>query len=218
MFKFANHTAAALFFLSLGGAACGAEVNLNGVIGNKALLVIDNGKPRLVAAGETFADGIKLISVGGDSAVIEVAGKRETLILGQGARLAAGTRSPGAQSATLNADNRGHFVATGTINGITVRMLVDTGATQVAMGRSEARRLGINYGAGQKTLTATANGMVQTYQVKLDEVRVGNITLNNIDGLVQADDNLPIVLLGMSFLNRVEMKRDGGTMVLTRRY
>jgi aspartyl protease family protein len=99
-----------------------------------------------------------------------------------------------------------------------VRFLVDTGATQVSLSNSEAKRLGINYIAGQKTLTATANGVVPTYKVKLDEVRIGDIVLNNVDGLVHAGDNLPIALLGMSFLNRMEMKRDGEKMVLTKRY
>ena len=60
--------------------------------------------------------------------------------------------------------------------------------------------------------------MVPTYKVKLDEVRIGDIVLNNVDGMVLAGDNLPMALLGMSFLNRMEMKRDGETMVLTKRY
>jgi aspartyl protease family protein len=66
--------------------------------------------------------------------------------------------------------------------------------------------------------SATANGVVPAYKVKLDEVRIGDIVLNNVDALVHAGDNLPIALLGMSFLNRMEMKRDGDKMVLTKRY
>ena len=49
-------------------------------------------------------------------------------------------------------------------------------------------------------------------------MRVGDVTLNNVDGTVLADDSLPVVLLGMSFLNRMEMKRDGATMVLRKRF
>jgi aspartyl protease family protein len=55
------------------------------------------------------------------------------------------------------------------------------------------------------------------YQVTLDSVKVGNITLNQVDGLVQ-ENGLPIILLGMSFLNRTEMRRDGEQMVLTKRF
>jgi len=65
---------------------------------------------------------------------------------------------------------------------------------------------------------STANGVVATYKVKLDEVRLSDVTLNNVDGMVHADNSLPVVLLGMSFLNRMEMKRDGEKMVLTKRY
>ena len=218
MFKTINHTIAALLFLSLCGAAVAADVNLNGIVGTKALVVIDNGKPHWLATGETSPEGVKLISVGSDSAVIVMDGKHETLTMGQSVRLGGGARPSGAQSATLWPDARGHFVATGAINGIAVRFLVDTGATQVSLSNSEAKRLGINYIAGQKTLTSTANGVVPTYKVKLDEVRVGDIVLNNVDGTVHVGDNLPIVLLGMSFLNRMDMKRDGEKMVLTKRF
>ena len=218
MFRMTNHTIAALLFLWLGGAAVAADVNLNGVIGTKALVVIDSGKPRMLAIGETSPEGVKLISVTGESAVIEMGGRRETLTMGQSARLAGGSRPTGGKSVTLIADSQGHFVATGTINGITVRVLVDTGASLVSMSSTEAKRLGINYIAGQKAFTSTANGVVPTYRVKINEVRLGDVTLNNVDGMVHVGDSLPIVLLGMSFLNRMEMKRDGGKMVLTKRF
>lgn len=218
MFRMTNHTIAALLFLWLGGAAVAADVNLNGVIGTKALVVIDSGKPRLLAVGETSPEGVKLISVAGESAVIEMGGKRETLTLGQSARLAGGARPTGGKSVTLIADSQGHFVTTGTINGITVRVLVDTGASLVSMSSTEAKRLGINYIAGQKAFTSTANGVVPTYRVKINEVRLGDVTLNNVEGMVHVGDSLPIVLLGMSFLNRMDMKRDGDKMVLTKRF
>jgi aspartyl protease family protein len=213
-----NHTIAALLFLWLCGAAVAADVNLNGVVGTKALVVIDGGRPRLLAMGETSPEGVKIISVAGESAVIEMGGKRETLTLGQNARLAGGSRPSDGKSVTLIADSQGHFVTIGAINGITVRVLVDTGASLISMSSTEARRLGIDYIAGQKAFTSTANGVVPTYRVKINEVRLGDVTLNNVDGMVHVGDNLPIVLLGMSFLNRMEMKRDGEKMVLTKRF
>jgi aspartyl protease family protein len=218
MLKAFNHTSALLLFLSLCCGALAADVSLYGIVGNKALLVIDGGKPRWLAAGETSPQGVKLISVGGNSAVIQIDGKRETIAMGQGARLAGDARSSGAQSVTLTVDEKGHFVTTGAINGVAVRLLVDTGASMISMSNTEARRLGIDYLAGQKASVSTANGVVPAYRVKLDEVRLGEISLNNVDGMVLAGDNLPIVLLGMSFLNRMEMKRDGEKMVLTKKY
>lgn len=218
MIKAINHTLAGCLFLSLAGAAGAADINLNGVVGNKALLIINGGKPRWLAVGETTPDGIKLISVGGDSVIVEADGKRQALKLGQNERLAGGPAAAGNRSVVLSADAQGHFFTTAIINGLTVRVLVDTGASMISMGSSEAKRLGINYAGGEKTATATANGVVMTYRVKLDEVRLGDIIVNNVDGLVHASDNMSMVLLGMSFLNRMEMKRDGDRMTLTKRF
>ena len=214
-----HHTLAAFFLLTLPAAASGADININGVVGNKALVVIDGGKPRWIASGETTAEGIKLISVSGQSAVVEFGGKRQTLTMGQNERLAGGaSEKAGTQSVTLSAGRGGHFVAAGSINGVSVQFLVDTGASFISFGSSEAKRFGINYLNGQKSFSSTANGVVPTYRVKLDEVKVGDITLNNVDGMVHIGDNLPVVLLGNSFLNRMEMKRDGEKMVLTKRF
>ncbi len=218
MFVAVHHTLAALCLVFACAVAHAADVNLNGVVGSRALLIIDGGKPRWFTAGETSPAGVKLVSVSGDTVVIEYGGSRESLTLGRSARLAGNARSTGAQTVVLTADNRGHFITTGTINGISVRFLVDTGASLISMSSSEAKRLGINYTTGQRTYTSTANGVVPTYMVKIDEVRLGDVRLNNVDAMVHPSDNLPIVLLGMSFLNRMEMKRDGEKMMLTKRF
>ena len=199
-----------------GGIAAAADVSVVGVMGKKALLVIDNGKPHWLAVGGSSA-GVKLVDVSGDAATIESGGRRETVSMGQNSRLSGGATG-GNQSATLTAENGSQFFANGTINGIAVRFLVDTGATYVSMSISDARRLGIDYLAGQKTLMSTANGGALGYKVKLDEVRIGEITINNVDGMVHAGNGLAIMLLGMSFLNRTEMQRSGETMVLTKRF
>jgi aspartyl protease family protein len=220
MLKAVNHTLTTFLFLSMCAGALAADVNLNGIVGNKALLIIDGGKPRWLAVGEASPEGVKLVSVAGDTAVFELGGKRQTLKLGQSERLMAGSTAAGSrsQSVALTADGSGHFVTTGQINGRSVRFLVDTGATYISLGAGEAKRLGINYLQGEKGAVSTANGIVPSYKVKLDEVRLGDVTLNNVDGTVLADDSLPIVLLGMSFLNRMEMKRDGAMMVLRKRF
>jgi aspartyl protease family protein len=63
----------------------------------------------------------------------------------------------------------------------------------------------------------TANGAAPAYAVQLDRVRIGAIELNNVEAVV-VEAGLPIALLGMSFLNRVEMRRDGEAMTLIRRF
>jgi len=193
-----------------------AEISIVGVTEKKALLVIDGGKPIWLAVGES-SGGVKLIDIDGDAAIIESDNKRETVRMGQNARLAGDTAS-GAESATLTADNVGQFFTDGAINGIAVRFLIDTGASFVTMNASDAKRLGIDYLSGQRTMMATANGNAVAYIVTLDEVRVGDITINNVHGIVHSGDELPIMLLGMSFLNRMEMQRNGETMVLTKRF
>ena len=220
-----NHTLTGLLFLSAAAGVMVAEVraadvNLNGIVGNKALLVIDGGKPRWLAVGETSPEGVKLVTVAGETAVFELAGQRQTLKMGQSDRLGAGSAPAGAgtQSVVLTSSGNGHFVTAGQINGQAVQFLVDTGASFITLSSSDARRLNINYAGGQKIAMATANGVVPAYRVKLDEVRVGTVLLNNVDGVVHPDTSLPVVLLGMSFLNRMEMKRDGDTMVLKKRF
>ena len=95
--------------------------------------------------------------------------------------------------------------------------MVDTGATSVSLSASEAQRLGINYRNGRRAYARTANGVIGVYVVRLDHVKVGDITLNNVEATV-SEGPAHVALLGMSFLNRMEMRRDGQTMTLTQRY
>lgn len=208
----------AAIFLLAPLAAPAADVAVIGLFSGKAVLVIDGGKPRTLKAGETSPEGVRLISATSESAVVETGGKRQTLTPGQSSYISAAGTGPVGASVTLSADTRGHFVTTGAINGNTIQFLVDTGATAVTLSSADARRLGINYLAGPRSYSQTANGVVPAYRVKLDSVRVGDITANNVDAIVIEGNVLPIALLGMSFLNRMEMKRDGMTMTLTKRY
>ena len=210
-------TLVGLLFVMQCACVAAADVNLNGIVGNRALLIIDSAKPRWLAVGESSPQGVKLVSISGDTAVVEESGRRQTLKLGESRQLNTGATT-GNRSVKLNADGRGHFVTTGQINGQTVRFLVDTGASFVSLSSGEAKRLGLKYLEGERAAISTANGLVRSYKVKLDEVRLGDVTLNNVDGMVHADDALPIVLLGMSFLNRMEMTRDGEQMVLKKRF
>jgi aspartyl protease family protein len=159
--------------------------------------------------------GVKLIAVSENSATVEISGKRQRLAIGQHAH--AGGDGGGAQSTSLTADGRGHFITTGTVNGATVRFMVDTGATSVALGASDARRANVNLANGRPIMVQTANGVTQAWLVTLNSVRIGDVTLNEVEGTVHQQD-MPMALLGMSFLNRMEMKRDGQTMTLRKRY
>ena len=195
-------------------AASAFDVGLAGIMGSKAMLMINGGEPRAVAVGQAV-DGVRLISVTGDQAIVEVDGKKRPLRVGQHA--VGSANADGSGKVILTADSQGHFVTNGTVNGASVKFLVDTGATLISLGASDARRIGIDASKGQRGMTNTANGQAQVSKVKLDTVRIGDVTLHNVDALVHQND-LPVALLGMSFLNRMEMQRDGGTMTLKKQY
>jgi aspartyl protease family protein len=192
-----------------------ADVAMIGTIGDKAaVLALDGGNPKTVKVGQTW-NGIKVIEVQGDRATVEIDGQRR--LLRRGMHYRGAIASSDRQGITLSADARGHFFTQGAVNGSPVRFLVDTGATVVALPASEARRLGVDYRKGQPGFTNTAGGVVQTFRVRFDVVRLGDIELSGVDGVV-IEQGLDIALLGMSFLNRLEMKRDGQTMTLIRRF
>jgi len=205
------------FFLLVPGAGHAADINVIGLMSGKAVLVIDGGRPRTLTVGQTTPEKVKLLSATSEEAIVEVAGERRRLTLGE--RISMGAGVSGLQRATITADARGHFITTATVNGISIRFLVDTGASVVTLGASDAKRAGVSYLAAPKGLLQTANGIVPAYRVKLDTVALGPITLHNVDGVVLESDMMGGVgLLGLSFLNRTEMRRDGDTMTLTRRY
>ncbi|MDP3482539.1 MAG: TIGR02281 family clan AA aspartic protease [Sulfuricella sp.] len=202
--------------LCTASSAPATEVNVVGLFSGKAMVSINGGKHRVIAAGETSPEGVKLISADSTTAVLEIDGKRQNLGMGKSASIPSADGG-GNQSAVLAADIQGHFVTTGSINGTSARMVVDTGATMVSMGKDEARRLGISYLNGERGMVSTANGVVPAYRVTLNTVRVGNLVLNQVDGLVQ-EASMPYVLLGMSFLKRLEIKQDGTNMTLLKKY
>lgn len=210
-----------LFALTLcvaSGLANATEVVLAGVFPGKAVLVINGRSPRAFAAGVTTSEGVRVISVDSESATVEYDGGRHRLIVGQQAVSVGNQSSSGSgRTVVIPADSRGHFYATGSINGASMNFMVDTGATLVSMGRSDALKAGIDFTKGEPGISQTANGSTRVWRVRLDSVRVGDVTLHNVDGVVHSSD-LPFVLLGASFLNRMEMRRDGAALMLRQRY
>lgn len=212
---FITRHCSALALVLAASPAFALDVSLIGTFGDKAaIVVIDGGAPKTIRIGRE-ASGVTVISVERDSAVIEVEGSRRTLARGQHySGSAAGDQR---QSVTLAADTRGHFITEGAINGSPVRFVVDTGATVIALPASDAERLGIDYRRGERVLTKTAAGVVPVYRITFDTVKLGAIELGTVEGVV-VEQGLDIALLGMSFLNRVEMHHEGQLMTLTRRY
>ena len=192
-----------------------AEIGLAGVIGSRAVVVVDGGVPQTLGVGARSREGVKLVSLQGEEAVVEFEGKHQRLRLGERVVNAPAAVTPG--RLVLNADSQGHFWTQGKINGGEVRFLVDTGATMIALGRSDARRLGLNYTRGERAASVTANGVVATWRVRLDTVEIAGVRLHNVDAMVHERD-LPVTLLGMSVLSRMRWQRDGQTLILEKMY
>ena len=186
-----------------------------GLFRDKAIVSIDGGKPVTMHAGQTL-QGVKLVGADSGSARFEVEGVRRTLTMGQS--YAGGVAPAVRESVSLTADARGHFSANGSLNGYPMTFLVDTGATAIAISAADAARMGINYrSSGSPIGVGTAAGVVPAWRVTFSTVKVGAITAHQVEGLV-IESGLNVPLLGMSFLNRMEMKRDGQTMTLTKRF
>lgn len=198
-------------------AQADAQVNVVGLFNNKAVLIINNGKPQTLSAGQSSSEGVKLLSADSAKVVLVVEGRRKEFGMGQAASVVASFDSaPG--SVVLYADSAGHYFTEGKINGATLKFLVDTGATAIAMNSGDAKFAGIDYKKGERVLVQTANGVVNAYHVVISTVKLGGVVMHQVDGVVHEGGSPSVVLLGMSALNRLDMKREGMALTLTKKY
>jgi aspartyl protease family protein len=197
-------------------AIAGPDVRVVGLFAKRAVVLID-GKQRMLSVGETSPEGVKLLSADSESAVlivdgIEVRGNLD-------GRVSARKQSPAAQEVQIRRNSMSMYSTVGSINGLPVSFLVDTGATQIAMNDAQARRLGIDYRVtGEPTAITTASRVERAWAVMLDSVKVGDINLRNVGAIVLEGSQPDQVLLGMSFLGRLEIRNDGQLMTLRRKY
>jgi aspartyl protease family protein len=192
-------------------------MNVVGLFNNKALVSINGGAPRSMSAGQTV-DGVKLIAADSEAATFLVEGKRQTLKMGQAASVAGNAGPANNSHVSLYADQAGHFLGNLSVNGVSLKYLVDTGASTVAFNSGDAKYAKIDYEKGERVQMSTANGEVSAYLVKLNTLKIGTITLNNVEATVNEGGSPTVVLLGMSALNRLDMKRDNSIMTLTKKY
>lgn len=104
----------------------------------------------------------------------------------------------------LKADRGGHFITSADINGTSIRVLVDTGATVVALSYEDARNVGLRpHSLEFDVPVSTANGIAKAARVRLDRVTIDGLEVDDVDGLVLPEGALRGTLLGMSFLSRL---------------
>jgi len=191
------------------------QVQLNGMLGSRAALLIIDGEPRTLEVGAA-AKGVKLIALEDGRAVVEMAGRRQTLQLGAApARLQPSASLP--RQIVMPSGPGGHYTTIGSINGEFTSFLVDTGATAVAISQVEAEKLGLRYQHGKRLVTHTANGTVPAFMITLESIRIGDVEVRNVSAIV-IPGQMSHVLLGNSFLSRFQMRRENDVMTLELRH
>lgn len=216
-----HHVALIAAALVLLCTAAGAQtVTLNGSMGGRQALLVIDGVPRVLGVGASV-QGVRLVSLSETQAEVDIGGRRLLLVAGAsqvrvGSAAAPASGAAGAGEIVLTAGSGGHFTTAGQINGKAVTFLVDTGATAIALGQSDADRLGVNYKNAPRSFAGTANGRVPISLVTLASVRVGEVEVANVQAVVMPMA-MEHVLLGNSFLTRFQMKRDNDVMRLTKR-
>ena len=198
-------------------ALAATQLNVVGLFNGKAVVAINGSAPQTISAGQTKS-GVKLISADSESATFLVEGKQQTLKMGQAASVAGASGPANNSPVSLYADQAGHFFGNLSINGASLKYVVDTGATTVALNSGDAKFAKIDYEKGERITMSTANGEVSVYLVKLNTLKIGTIILNNVEATVNEGGSPPVVLLGMTALNHLEMKRDNSIMTLSKKY
>lgn len=192
------------------------QVNIVGLFSNKAVMIINGGKPKTLSVGQT-SDGVKLLAADSQTATLQIEGNTKRLGMGQAASVV-GKSSAAAASAVLYANAQGHFVSDCQINGASLKFLLDTGATSVALNSGDAKFANIDYKRGEPMQVSTANGVVTAYRVMIATLKIGGITLNQVEANVLEGGSPPLVLMGMSALSRLDMKREDIALMLTKKY
>ena len=198
------------------GAQAEPKVSALALFKGKAVLSID-GTQRVLKQGASSPEGVTLVSADSNRAVIRI-GERELELTLDGRISGSFPAGAAPKIVRLVPGDGGHYFVDGQINGNPVRFLVDTGATSVAMNKHTARRLGIPYAVdGQKGQVQTASGIAVAYGITIDEVKVRSLRLKRVKGTVIDGDFPGETLLGPSFLNRLDIHREGAVLELRER-
>jgi aspartyl protease family protein len=208
--------AALLLLLALGlGTANAQDIALAGRMGDKALLTFQ-GRSVVLAVGQA-SGGARLLRWEQDAAVVEHGGAQHRLRVGAAPlRLGAAAAQSAGREIVIPVGPGGHFLTEGAINGRSVRFMVDTGATLVALSRAEATRIGLDLRGARAVSTQTAAGVAAALMLPLQRVRIGEVEIYDVMAVV-TEAQMPYILLGNSFLDRFQWRRENDVMRLERK-
>ena len=196
-------------------AFCDTDIVVKGLFKDGAVAEI-NGKQRVLKVGKRSPEGVLLISADSTKAVAEIDGQQRELTLDKS--IGGSYAAPPKPEIRIASGQNGHYRTPGRINNRPVSFMVDTGASFVAMNDHQAQSLGLQFRRGQVMDVGTANGTTRGYKVMLYNVSVGEVTVNNVEAVVIEGFNQNDILLGNSYLSRIDMRVDQGVLVLQTKF
>lgn len=191
------------------------QINVVALFKNKAVFYVDDTK-HVLNVGESTPQGIRLVESNGSFAVLDVQGNKQRFELGRDQ--ASPIKVPVSMQHTVWPNNSGMYITEGQLNGQTVKLMVDTGATYVVLNEKQAQQLGIDYLQGQPIPIATASKRETGYLIKLSQLKLGGIRLYDVDTVILPGNFPNVALLGMSFLKSLHITRHGEALVLEKKF
>jgi len=191
------------------------DIQVQGLFSGKAVLNI-NGNRHMLSEGQVSPEGVSLVSANTSVAVIDFEGQRYELDLSS--RINSAFVPADRKEVRLLADSGGHYFTSIRINGRQAQAMLDTGASSIAMNSRQAQALGLSYRDAPSQVVSTAAGRVQARRITLSRVSLGDIELNSVTAMVLEGDFPEVILLGNSFLSRIETNNQGSVMVLSSPY
>lgn len=198
-------------YLLCSTSALALDVQVQGLLRDAAILVLD-GKQRLLKVGKRSPEGVLLIEADAKQAIIEIDGVHHQLTLSR--HITSHYAQVEKREVSIRRNDHNQYITTAKINGKRLQVLVDTGATAVAMSSAAAKTLGIDYEGSPRTMVRTASGKALSYRINLQSLDVGGIEVNTVSAFVIEGDYPQTVLLGMSYLEHVSLREQSGILYL----
>lgn len=176
-----------------------------------AVLLQSGTEQKLVKVGQSW-QGITVIDADAKQAVVEINGQRQTVTMSK--HIASSYTPAPEKRVRLRKNENLQYITSAQINGRATQVLVDTGANIVALSSDTARQLGIDYSKGIPSRVQTASGINNAWSITLDAVTVGGITVRHVRASVVEGAYPEMVLLGMTYLQHVEMQEKDGVLML----
>ncbi|MFT4769106.1 MAG: aspartyl protease family protein [Glaciecola sp.] len=191
-----------------------AEIVVEALLPGLAVMQIDGNRVTL-REGESQG-GVLLVSADARSALIEIGGRQQQLRVSQ--RISGQFSEPEQRSLTIPRNDQMQYLTSAEINNVRIAMIVDTGANIIALNTRDALAVGIAEDEGVAASVQTAGAIVPARRVVLDMVVVGGIRVDRVTATVIDGEQPSVALLGMSFLQHVEMQEQGGILTLRARW